>query len=235
MIYNGRDAVFAAYHIMKLENSLYFYPESGMLDCNTYVVPGNPGIIIDPGSPQHVAALLRDMRQDGVNPEEIGAILNTHLHLDHSWGDITFREATGARIILHPRQKEFYDVAVDQTAQFFGLEAPHIQEDECLEDNVLKVGNLTFTLIPSPGHSPDSICYYCAGEKLLICGDVLFERNTGRVDLPGGSAAELKESIESLSKLEIEHLLPGHMGPVSGVRQVRENFDFIRDNVLSWL
>jgi hydroxyacylglutathione hydrolase len=59
--------------------------------------------------------------------------------------------------------------------------------------------------------------------------------NTGRVDLPGGNAEALKESINSLAKLDIEYLLPGHMGPVIGGEKVKFNFEFIRSNVFQWL
>ena len=90
-------------------------------------------------------------------------------------------------------------------------------------------------LIPAPGHSPDCVCFYSRQDKVLICGDVLFDRNTGRVDLPGGSADGLKKSIEGLSHLEVEYLLPGHMDIVAGIENVRNNFDFIRENVLRWL
>jgi glyoxylase-like metal-dependent hydrolase (beta-lactamase superfamily II) len=70
---------------------------------------------------------------------------------------------------------------------------------------------------------------------MLICGDVLFEMNTGRVDLPGGNGEELKKSIEMLSQFDIEYLLPGHMGIVTGAENVVRNFDFIRSNVFQWL
>ena len=90
-------------------------------------------------------------------------------------------------------------------------------------------------LIHSPGHSPDSICFYCQKDKILICGDVIFNGNTGRVDLPGGTADELRQSIEELSRLEIEYLLPGHMDIVTGAVKVKSNFDFISRHILRWL
>ena len=43
---------------MKLDNNLYFYPEKGMLDCNTYVIKDELSIIIDPGSAEFLPALL---------------------------------------------------------------------------------------------------------------------------------------------------------------------------------
>ena len=66
-------------------------------------------------------------------------------------------------------------------------------------------------------------------------GDVIFNENTGRVDLPGGNADELRKSIERLSQLEVEYLLPGHMDVVTGTKNVSHNFDFIKENILKWL
>jgi len=100
---------------------------------------------------------------------------------------------------------------------------------------LLKAGDREFELIHSPGHSPDSVCYYCAGDKILICGDVIFAENTGRADLPGSNPDELKQSIEGLSRLEVEYLLPGHMNVVIGAEKVTNNFEFIKANVLRWL
>ncbi|MBM3132354.1 MAG: MBL fold metallo-hydrolase, partial [Chloroflexi bacterium] len=102
-------------------------------------------------------------------------------------------------------------------------------------DGNLNTGKLEFEILHAPGHSPDSICFYCKPEGVMICGDVVFEGNTGRVDFPGGSGKQLKESIEGLARLDIEYLLPGHMGIVKGREKVKRNFEFVRKNVFPWL
>ena len=220
---------------MKLTDNLYVYPESGMLDSNTYVIKGDPGVIIDPGSVQSLPILLEDLGKDGIDPQEISIIANTHLHIDHSWANEAFKKVSGAKIILHPLQKKFYSVAVVDTTSFFGLQPVEFKEDSCFDGVRLATGDREFELIPSPGHSPDSICYYCRRDKILICGDVLFDQNTGRADLPGGNGAELKQSIERLSQLEIDYLLPGHMDFITGAEKVKSNFEFVREYVLPWL
>lgn len=220
---------------MKLINNLYFYPEKGMLDSNTYVITGNPGIIIDVGSPQFLPELIEDMRKDGINPKDIGIIANTHLHLDHCGANEAFKELSGGRIIIHPLQKEFYNVAVIETTEFFGLQPVHFKEDACFDNSRLNNGDMELELVPAPGHSPDSICFYSEKDKVLICGDVIFDQNTGRADLPGGNAAKLRQTIEALSKLEIEYLLPGHMGIVTGSGKVKRNFGYIEEHILRWL
>ena len=220
---------------MKLTDNLFFYPEKGMLDCNTYVIKGDLNIIIDPGSFQFLPALIRDLYEDGMHPEDIDIITNTHLHGDHCWANKAFKEISEAKIAIHPIQKEHYDVTVVKTSEFFGFQPAGFEEDYCLDGSSLDTGDMEFELIHSPGHSPDSICFYCQKDKILICGDVIFSENTGRVDLPGGNAAELRQSIEWLSRLEIEYLLPGHMGIVAGAERVKNNFEFIKQNILKWL
>jgi len=220
---------------MRLTKNLYFYPEKGMMDCNTYVVKDDLSIIIDPGLTQFLPELVQDLRRDGIDPKEIDIITNTHLHGDHCWADEAFKKISGAKILPHPLQKDFWEATVIQTSKFFGVPAVEFTEDELLDYDKLNTGEMQFELIPSPGHSPDSICFYCQSEKILICGDVIFNQNTGRVDLPGGSGDELRQSIEKLSQLEIEYLLPGHMDILVGREKVKLNFEFIKKYVLSYL
>ncbi len=220
---------------MKLTNNLYFYPEQGVLDCNTYVIKGSPGIIIDPGNTMFLPALVDRLHKDGLDPETIGVIVNTHLHGDHCGANEAFKQLSGARILMHPVQKKFYNQVVIDAARFFGLPPAEFMEDACLDDTRLSSGGVELELILSPGHSPDCVCFYAREEKALICGDVIFNENIGRVDLPGGSGGELKKSIDRLSHLEIEYLLPGHMDIVTGVDNVERNFSFIKGNIFGWL
>ena len=220
---------------MKLSDNLFYYPEYGMLDCNTYVIKDNTSIIIDTGLTQFLPELLQDLHRDGIDPKDIELITNTHLHGDHCWANDAFKKTSGAKIVLHPQQKDSWDKTVNQTSRFFGLPAVEFTPDSFFDDDKLNSGELEFELIFSPGHSPDGICFYCPSQKILICGDVIFNQNTGRVDLPGGSAQELKASIERLSQLEIEYLLPGHMDIVVGREKVLNNFEFIKKYVLGYL
>jgi hydroxyacylglutathione hydrolase len=220
---------------MKLVKNLYFYPEKGMMDCNTYLIKDKLSILIDPGNSQFLPALLQDLQKDGINPKTINIIMNTHLHGDHCWANEAFKQASGAEILVHKVQKQLGDAAANQAARFFGVPSSQFSEDRVLDEDHLSLGETEIEFIPSPGHSPESICFYCRAEKILICGDVIFNQNTGRVDLPGGSAEQLKQSIERLSKLDVEYLLPGHMDIVTGAENVRRNFEFIKQNVFGYL
>lgn len=219
---------------MKLTKNLYFYPEKGMLDCNTYVIKDELTILIDPGFTQFLPELVGDLAKDGIDPKDVDIITNTHLHADHCWANEAFKNLSGAKIAIHPLHREFYNMNVLEMPRFLGVPVSEFKEDEYL-DNRLNSGDMEFELIHSPGHSPDSICFYCRKEKILICGDVVFNQSTGRVDLPGGNADELKHSIEELSRLEIEYLLPGHMNIVTPAEKVKNNFEFVKKYVFQWL
>jgi hydroxyacylglutathione hydrolase len=220
---------------MKLVKNLYFYPEKGMMDCNTYVIKDKLSLLIDPGNSQFLPALLQDLQKDGIDPKTINIIMNTHLHGDHCWANEAFKQASGAEILVHKVQKQLGDAAANQAARFFGVPSSQFSEDRVLDEDRLSLGETEIELIPSPGHSPESVCFYCRAEKILICGDVIFNQNTGRVDLPGGSADQLKQSIERLSRLDAEYLLPGHMDIVTGADNVKRNFEFIKQNVFGYL
>jgi hydroxyacylglutathione hydrolase len=220
---------------MKLTKNLFLFSEKGMMDSNTYVIRDKQSLLIDPGLTQFLPALVEEMHRDGIDPEDIDLIANTHLHGDHCWANESFKKLSGAEILLHPIQKQLGQAAAVQAAQFFGVASSEFKEDRLMDEHKLSLGETEIELISSPGHSPDSVCYYLPGEKALICGDVIFNQNTGRVDLPGGSADQLKASIERLSQLDVEYLLPGHMNIVTGKANVQQNFDFIKQYVFGYL
>jgi hydroxyacylglutathione hydrolase len=220
---------------MKLLKNLYFYTEKGMMDCNTYVIRDRLSLLIDPGLNQFLPELLRDLQSDGIDPKTINIIMNTHLHGDHCWSNEDFKKASGAEILLHKVQKQLGDAAATQASKFFGVPEAKFSEDRVVDEDRFSLGETEIEIIPSPGHSPESICFYLPKEKALICGDVIFNQNTGRVDLPGGSAEQLKKSIERLAKLDVEYLLPGHMNIVTGADNVKRNFEFVRQYVFGYL
>lgn len=118
-------------------------------------------------------------------------IINTHTHFDHVLGNEQLAEITGAEIIMHKNSNLPKNRAVD-------------------DGDIIKVGNIDFKIIYTPGHSKDSICLLT--DNKLFTGDTLFVGNCGRVDLPGGSASELYDSLfNKLVKLDENiEVYPGH-------------------------
>ncbi|MEO9364862.1 MULTISPECIES: MBL fold metallo-hydrolase [Candidatus Nitrosocaldus] len=124
------------------------------------------------------------------NSMRLEYIINTHTHFDHVLGNEQLKALTGAKIVMHANSPLDKDVAVD-------------------DNDVIALGNLRIKVIYTPGHSKDSICLLV--ENKLFTGDTLFVGSCGRVDLPGGDAGELYESLRRIASLdESIEVYPGH-------------------------
>jgi glyoxylase-like metal-dependent hydrolase (beta-lactamase superfamily II) len=225
---------------MRLTKNIFFYPERGMSDCNTYVIRDDISVIIDPGNDRYMRQLIEGMRQDGIAPRDIDLITNTHLHADHSRANQAFKNISGAKIAIHPIHKEYAHFNMKDLPIFLGpvlgraIAPVDFVEDSLLGDT-LNTGSMEFELLHTTGHSPDGMCFYCRQEKVLISGDLVFEQGTGRVGFPGGNVEEMKRSIERAAQLDIELLLPSHKGVIKGKEAIQKNFDFVRKYIFPLL
>jgi len=97
-----------------------------------------------------------------------------------------------------------------------------------LEDHEkIHLGSITLEVIYCPGHSPGSVCFYNAKEKILWGGDALFRESIGRTDLPGGDYETLEHNIQDrLFTLPDEtEVYPGHGLPTTiGYEKVNNPF-----------
>ena len=222
---------------MKLTDNLYAYVWKGNdNNCNTYiyggVLKGGKHLIIDPG---HIVTpylrepayemLTREISLDGLKIEDIGLIVLTHAHPDHVEGARKFEEAGQAKVAIHEQDAVSFRMFGGKKVDI-NLTAGELKDD--LVQAKLEVYH-------APGHSPGHIALYWPEKKALAVGDVVFFRNTGRVDLPGGEPALLKRSIDQLSLLDVEYLLCGHPyghpGVIQGREAVRDNFQFLKENI----
>ena len=85
-----------------------------------------------------------------------------------------------------------------------------------------------FQIIKTPGHTPDSVCFYNAEEHIMFTGDTLFAGTIGRTDLPGGDYdSEIRSIMEKLIFLPGETVIyPGH-GPESTIARERVQNPFL--------
>ena len=73
------------------------------------------------------------------------------------------------------------------------------------------VGNSTFKVIHTPGHSPGGVCFYLRAQNVLFSGDTLFQGSIGALHLPTGNPSHMWESLRKLSLLPKEtRVIPGH-------------------------
>jgi hydroxyacylglutathione hydrolase len=163
----------------------------GYLDNFTYIVgceKTKEAIVIDPAA--HAEQIAGTAEKEGLT---IRYIVNTHGHYDHTGANSALKKRTGAQIVRH-----ILDSQDDQTVDI-----------KLEREKTLKVGELVFQIIHTPGHSPGGICLYAEGN--LFTGDTLFVGDSGRTDLEGGHRPTLGASLRNLMTLPDETVVwPGH-------------------------
>lgn len=80
-----------------------------------------------------------------------------------------------------------------------------------LDEKEYELGDFKFKCIYTPGHSKDSVSFYFEEDNAMLVGDFIFEGSIGRVDLPGGSKADMDDSLNKFKNYkENFRLYPGH-------------------------
>lgn len=167
---------------------------------NTYLVydETKQAIVIDCGCilDYEKKTFNQYVSDNGLN---IAAVVNTHLHLDHQFGNRFLFETYGIKPLAH-KEDEFLLESVKSQGAMFGI--PIKEEAQELGGYVeanqeFNVGNMIFKALHVPGHSPGSVALYFENESAVFVGDVLFQGSIGRTDLPKGDYATLIKSIQN--------------------------------------
>jgi glyoxylase-like metal-dependent hydrolase (beta-lactamase superfamily II) len=171
----------------------------GYMDVFCYLVgceDTRQAVAIDPGGDEN--KILERARKDNFH---IKYIFNTHHHWDHTSGNARLKEATGAKLAMHALE--------DDILQGSGTTSSPRADIRLETEETLAVGNITFEIFYTPGHTPGGICLYADGQ--LFTGDTLFVGDSGRTDLPGSDRSAMGASIRNLMKLPDNTIVwPGH-------------------------
>jgi hydroxyacylglutathione hydrolase len=197
----------------------------------TYLVAcpeSGEALLIDPGGP--APALAKRLNQKGWR---LLWIINTHGHADHISGNDLWVEATGAQVVMHPLDWEFFRRPEMQAAARAEGFRPLCRVDLQVTDGQhLPLGRHEAQIIHTPGHTPGAICLYFPGH--LFTGDTLFVGAAGRTDLPGGSLPQLITSLEEkiMPLPDDTRLWPGHdygEAPTSTLGQEKATNPYLTD------
>ncbi len=170
----------------------------GAYQTNCYIVWGEGSddcIIIDPGY-----AAGQVLNRVEVLGKTVSAILLTHGHFDHVGAVKNLVLDTDCKVYIH-------EAELSQPEQMTA--GPLYYTHTYGEGDTLTLAGLTLRVLHTPGHTPGSVCLLA--EDVLFSGDTLFQDSIGRTDFPGGSFAQMQNSLQRLKALPGDfRVLPGH-------------------------
>lgn len=174
-------------------------------------------VIIDCGVfyPEERDALVRYIRSQQLTPKHL---LATHGHVDHNFGNDTVLDTFGLHPEVSGADEWLMGRLKEQAMAFCGItldsgRVPAVGHYFSAGEKIM-FGHHTFTLIPTPGHTPGSLFFYCEEEGVAFSGDTLFRMSIGRTDFEQGSFEDIVQSLRHIRQtLPVSTVIyPGH-GP----------------------
>jgi len=185
----------------------------------------NEAVLLDPGG--EADRLLKIVEEKKL---KLKSIWLTHGHLDHMGATAEIVSRTDVEVIGPHIGDQFLIKVIDKQCEMFGfpLVEKFVPDSWLKEGDCLQLGDEVFDVIHTPGHTPGHIVLVHEASKTLWVGDVIFNNSIGRTDFPGGSHAELLNSIKTklLTMDEEFSFVPGH-GPNSTIGEEKQNNPFL--------
>ena len=205
--------------------------------CNpSYVITSDGVVVIDtPQLPTRAVAMRAEV--EAIGP--IRYLINTEHHVDHIFGNYYFR-GMGGKVVMHQGLYDNFMVPTPLLDPFdYAAEAipmsdpdgasifperdayyrdPNTGQIVFTGDLRLDVGEHTFELIHTPGHTPGQLAVHVPQERVVCTGDTVFSEVQTWV-----MASDVDQWIDALNRiatLDVDHVIPGH-GPVTDVRYLQ--------------
>ncbi|MFD8568703.1 MBL fold metallo-hydrolase [Streptomyces sp. NPDC057694] len=154
-------------------------------------------VVIDPGplDDGHLKNVIDVAERAG---RRIALTLLTHGHPDHAEGAGRFAELTGTKVrALDP--------------------ALRLGDEGLAAGDVVTTGGLELRVVPTPGHTADSLSFHLPADQAVLTGDTILGRGTTVVAHPDGRLGDYLDTLRRLRSLAVDDgvhtVLPGH-GPV---------------------
>ena len=199
---------------------------TGPIQENCYVIYNDKhALIVDPGEEaEKIQGVIESLNVTPI------AVLITHAHYDHIGALEAIRSHYNIPVYINPIEQDWLtDPVLNLSGMARHDDIPDVicqpAEYEVTNYETYTLGDMTFKVVPTPGHSPGSVSYIF--DDFVITGDALFRGSVGRSDLPMGDGEALLAGIrkELFTLPDNFRAYPGH-GPQTTIRREKETNPF---------
>ncbi len=184
-------------------------------------------VLVDSGYGRDAAITLAKVAFE-LDGRPLDWMANTHCHSDHMGGNAEVRRAHECRLSIPAGEAPLIEAWDEQTLwlSYADQRCERFEFDDTISaGDVLDWGDLQWHAIAAPGHDMGALMFHCEEERLLITGDALWENGFG-VLLPGPGREETlaatRTTLESICRLDVGTVIPGHGHPFSNVAEALE-------------
>jgi hydroxyacylglutathione hydrolase len=183
----------------------------GALQTNCYLLSNTANqqaVIIDPADDGDF--LNDELLRRGLTLEKI---VLTHGHFDHCLGLLSLKSAWGAPVLMHFADQFLLEGAAASAKHWLGVASDPVPpaDVDLASLKEINIFDHKFEVIPTPGHTPGSVCLLSRSDKILFSGDTIFAGGSvGRTDFAYSNRQKMSASLMKLKSLQ----QAGHYGQV---------------------
>ncbi len=198
-------------HIERASEDIYIFTSDRYAQVTaSLIVSGNTGVLIDampyPEEAAQIALLAHRRCPDGVR-----YIIYTGHEADHTYGAYLFPKAEviahslcRQQLIEHGQAALEHAKNISKEFEHVTLRIPSITFDQ--GTFTLRLPGKTLEIMPTPGHTQDSLAVLLHEERLLFAGDTIMAVPT----IARGNVDQLRESINKVANMQLESIVQGH-------------------------
>jgi cyclase len=211
------------------------FAETRIRGCNPgYVVTSDGVVVIDtPQLPTHAIRMQKEVEARG----RLRYLINTEHHVDHIFGNYYFKNAE--HVLAHEETLRLFMVVYPEINPYeYAKEALPTDDPEGLPlfpdeetyfadpnrpditikgDTTLVVGDHSFRILHTPGHTPGQLAVYIPEERMAFVGDTIF--NHCQTWLYTSDLEQWFRSLDRLLDLDVDVIVPGH-GPLCDKQEI---------------
>lgn len=198
--------------------------ERGWLSANNIVLHASSGAtVVDSGYGAHAPQTLA-LIERALAGKKLARLVNTHCHSDHMGGNAAIQKKFACRTSVPEGEAPLID-NWDEQALILAVADQHAErfryDDTFSDGDTLEMGGLEWRVVAAPGHDPHAVMFHSPEARLLISGDALWENGFGVIfpQLFGRDTAlaETRATLETIGRLQVESVIPGHGRPFGEV------------------